>query len=161
LLRSRHHEYSHAVIPQRPFHAQNMASSKVLDRLTHHLSLERTRDVRTVKPITKSNPAASAHLGELSAPPSLQINQRKLREFLSPNAFNVYATWNLAITSLNPAASFARADSVTPSGPTKKTRSCASFCHSTPSTDMQHETSRWQAPCQRRSSSSSADDRLC
>jgi len=36
--------------------------------VTHPLSLERTRDVCTVKPIAESNPAASARQGELSHP---------------------------------------------------------------------------------------------
>ena len=72
-------------------HPQNTAYRTVSDRPTHPLSLERTRDVRTVKPIAESNPAASARQGGLSHP-SGPINQRKLRKFLSPNTLNGYAT---------------------------------------------------------------------
>ena len=49
-------------------HAQNIASSKVSDRPTDPLRLERTRDVRTGKPIAESNQAASVCQGGVSHP---------------------------------------------------------------------------------------------
>jgi len=54
--------------PRTSLHAQNIASRKVSDRPTHPLSLQRTRDVRTVKPITESSQAVSARQGGLGHP---------------------------------------------------------------------------------------------
>jgi len=143
LFRSRHHDYSHAVIPRRPFHAQNMASSKMSDRPTHHLSLSRTRDVRTVKPIAESNPAASARLGELSHP-SRPTNKPKEVARVSVTQCLQHVR-NMKPRNNEPQSSslFLPERTQSPLRAHKQDkRSCASFCHPTPSTDSQHETSR-------------------
>jgi len=129
---------------------------------THCLSLERTRDVRTVKPIDESNPAASVRLGELSHPSRPTNKPKEVARVSVTQCLQCVRNMKPRNNEPQPSSLFLPGRTQSPLRAYKQDkRSCASFCHRTPSTDTQHETSRWQAPCQRKSSSSSVGDRLC